>query len=72
MTAIAHRPHPVTRALAGARDQLHAVAGVPVWSLDATETTATLAEIQSAKAQLAELEARLLAERGRASGPTNH
>ena len=56
MTAIAHQPHPVTRALAGARDQLHAAAGVPVWSMDATETTATIAEIQSAKAQLAELE----------------
>ena len=65
MTAIAHQPHPVTRALAGARDQLHAVAGVPVWSMDATETTATIDEIQSAKAQLAELEARLLAHADR-------
>ena len=35
MTAIAHQPHPVTRALAGARDQLCAVAETPVWSMDA-------------------------------------
>ena len=41
MTAIAHRPHPVTRALTGVRDQLRDVAGMPVWSMDATETTAT-------------------------------
>ena len=47
MTAIAHQPHPVTRALAGVRDQLAAVAGVPVWSMDPAETTATLAEVQS-------------------------
>ena len=65
MTAIAHQPHPVTRALAGVRDQLSDVVGMPVWSMDATETTATLAEVQSAKAQLAELEARLLAHADR-------
>ena len=60
MSAIAHQPHPVTRALAGARDQLSSVAGAAVWSMDATETTTALAEVQSARSQLAELEARLL------------
>ena len=60
MTAIAHRPHPVTRAITAARDQLAAVATVPLWSMDPTETSALLAQVQSAKAQLAELEARLL------------
>ena len=60
MTAIAHQPHPVTRAVTGVRDQLSEVAGMPVWSMDATETTATIAQVQSAKAQLAALEAQLL------------
>ena len=56
MTAIAHQPHPVSRALAGVRDQLSEVAGIPVWSMDATETTTAIAEVQAAEAQLAELE----------------
>ena len=65
MTAIAHQPHPVTRALAGVRDELGGATEMPVWSMDAAETTATLAEIQSAKAQLVELEARLLSHADR-------
>ena len=60
MTAIAHHPHRVTRAIAGVRTDLVSVVDVPLWSMDAGETTSTLSEIQSAKAQLAELEARLL------------
>ena len=60
MTAIAHQPHPVTRALAGARDQLHAVAEVPVWSMDPAETTAAIHELDALAAQVAELQARLL------------
>jgi len=60
MSAIAQHPHRVTTAIAGVRSELASVTDAPVWSMDATETTATLAEIQSAKAQLAELEARLL------------
>jgi hypothetical protein len=60
MPAIAHQPHPVTRALAGVRDQLSAVARAPVWSMDATETTTAIAEVQAAEAQLTELKARLL------------
>jgi hypothetical protein len=60
MSAIAQHPHRVTTAIADARSSLASVAGVPVWSMDPTETTSALSEIQSAKAQLAELQARLL------------
>ena len=60
MTAIAHHPHRVTRAVDRVRDQLAGVAGVPLWSMDAAETVAAIGEVQAAKAQLAELEARLL------------
>ena len=60
MTAIAHQPHPVTRVLAGVRDQLSAAAGGPVWSMNASDTTTAIAEVQAAEAQLAELKARLL------------
>ena len=35
MTAIAHQPHPVSRVVAGVRDRLSEVAGIPVWSMDA-------------------------------------
>ena len=48
MTAIAHQPHPVTRALAGVRDQLTRRGEVPVWSMDAAETTATIAQLNAA------------------------
>ena len=65
MTAIAHQPHPVTRALAGARDQLHAVAETPVWSMDPAETTAALHDLQALAAQVAELQARVLAHADR-------
>ena len=61
MTAIAHQPHPVTRALAGARDQLHAVSEIPVWSMDAAETTTALHELNALAAQVTELQARVLA-----------
>src|SRR3954451_17821649 len=60
MTAIAHHPHRVTRAVTVVRDQLGSVADVPLWSMDAAETTATIAEVQAAKAQHAALEARLV------------
>src|SRR4051812_20820413 len=60
MTAIAHQPHRVTRAVAEVRSQLSSVAEVPLWSMDAGETAATITDLQSAKAQLAELEGRLL------------
>jgi hypothetical protein len=65
MTAIAHQPHPVTRALAGVRGQLCDIAGAAVWSLDADETTAALDEVLRAEAQLAELKARLLCHANR-------
>ena len=38
---------------------------MPVWSMDAAETTATLAEVQATKAHLVELEARLLSHADR-------
>jgi hypothetical protein len=41
------------------------VATVPLWSMDPVETTATVDEVQAAKAQLAELETRLLAHADR-------
>ena len=42
MTAIAHHPHRVTRAVAGVRSELASVAEVPLWSMDAKETAATI------------------------------
>jgi hypothetical protein len=60
MTAIANHPHRVTTAIAGVRSELSAVADAAVWSMDAVETTNALTELHAAKAQLAELEARLL------------
>ena len=69
MTAIAHRPHPVSRAMAGVRDQLRDVAGMPVWSMDPAETTTTIAEVQAAEAQLAEVKARLLSHADRIDLP---
>ncbi len=64
MTAIAHRPHRVTRAMAGVRDQLSSVAGVPLWSMDPAETTAAIGDLLRAEAQLAELKARLVTHAG--------
>ena len=61
MTAIAHHPHRVTTAVADTRSALGSVAAVPIWSMDPAETTHALSEVQAARAQLAELEARLLA-----------
>src|SRR5690348_4287056 len=60
MTAIAHHPHRVARAVAGVRAELAGVADAPVWSMDANETTETLVEIQRAEAQMAELKSRVL------------
>ena len=61
MTAIAHHPHPVTRAIGDVRDQLLEAAEIPLWSMDAQDTTTTtIADVQAVKAQLAALEAQLL------------
>jgi hypothetical protein len=60
MTATAATTHRVTRAVAGARDSLSAVAEVPLWSMDATETVAAIEGVLALEAQLAELKARLL------------
>jgi hypothetical protein len=60
MTAIAHHPHRVVRAVANLRSELAGVADASVWSMSVEESATTLAEIAAAKAQLAELEARVL------------
>src|SRR3712207_6078924 len=60
MTAIAHHPHRVARAVADVRTALAGVADAPVWSIDPEETTATIIELQRAEAQIAELKTRLL------------
>ena len=64
MTAIAQHPHRVTTAVAAVRAELAGVAEASLWSMDATQTGTTLAEVQKVKAQTAELEARLLAHAG--------
>ncbi len=69
MTAIAHHPHRVTRAIAGVRTDLASVADVPLWSMDAAEATATIDEVLAAESQLAELKARLLAHAGQIDVP---
>ena len=61
MTAIAHHPHRVATAVADARASLAQVAGVPVWSMDATQTTATIDQLAALAAQVVELQARILA-----------
>ena len=60
MTAIAHHPHRVSTAVADARSALAGVAGASLWSMDATETAATLGDVLAAEARLAELKCRLL------------
>ncbi len=69
MTAIAHQPHPVTRVVTGVRAQLREIAQTPVWSMDPTETTAAIADVQAAEAQLAEVKARLLSHATRIDIP---
>src|SRR4051794_31243583 len=71
MSAIANHPHRVTTAVADVRARLSSVAHVPLWSMDATETTTALAEIQAAKAQLVELEARMLCHAEQIDVPDN-
>ncbi len=69
MTAMVHHPHRVASAVADARTSLASVAGVPVWSMDAGETTATLQDLTALAAQVAELQARMLAHADRAEIP---
>src|SRR4051794_17918579 len=85
MTAIADQ-HRVTRLVTGVRDQLGQVSGVPLYSMDADETTATIADVLRAEAQLAELKTRLVnhaetldlpghaggASTGELAGPPHH
>jgi hypothetical protein len=65
MTAIAHHPHRVARAVADARTSLASVAGDSVWSMDPAETTATLEQLTALEAQVAEAKARVLAHADR-------
>ena len=69
MTAIAHHPHRVTSAIADARARLTSVTDVPVWSMDADQTTAAISEVQAVEAQLAEVKARLLSHATRIDIP---
>ena len=50
MTAIAHHPHRASTAVTHARTALAGVAEVPVWSMDAGETTSTLSELHHSRA----------------------
>jgi hypothetical protein len=65
MTAIANHPHRVSSVIAEVRADLSSVVDVPVWSMDPAETGHAIAEVGAVKAQLAELEARLLAHADR-------
>ena len=61
MTAIAHHQHRARAPLSLTHDNsLAQVAEVPVWSMDATETTATIDQLTAMAAQVAELQARVL------------
>jgi len=59
---MAHHDHPVTRAIAAARETFAAVAEVPLWSMDAAHATSTLEEILAVEAQLAALKTRTLTQ----------
>ena len=61
MTEIATPPlHRVSAAVTGARASLTEVVGVPVWSMGAVQTKATLADLEATEAQIAALKGRLL------------
>jgi hypothetical protein len=70
MTAIANHPHRVTSAVADARTSLASVNDVPLWSMDPDETTATIDQLASLAAQVAELQTRLLSHADRAELPS--
>ncbi|MBB3044802.1 HNH endonuclease signature motif containing protein [Nocardioides soli] len=61
MTAIATPRHRVSVATAHVHAELDAVAGVSVWSMDATEAGQTLIELERAEARIVELKARVAA-----------
>src|SRR4051812_4742312 len=65
MTATAQRPHRVATAVTSARSLLGSVAGESVWSMDPDETTSTLEKLTALAAQVAELQARVLAHADR-------
>ncbi|HRD64446.1 MAG TPA: hypothetical protein PLZ93_13130 [Nocardioides sp.] len=53
MTTMAHHEHPVTRAIAAARETFAAVAEVPLWPIGADQATAALDELLKHEAQQA-------------------
>ena len=59
---MAHHDHPVTRAIAAARETFAAVAEVPLWPMDAGQAPTALEELLKHEAQQAELKSRLLAQ----------
>src|SRR6188768_1164403 len=61
MTAIATPRHRVSVATAHVHSELDAVADASVWSMDESETAATLVALDRAEAKLAELKARVAA-----------
>jgi hypothetical protein len=61
MTAIATPRHRVSVATAHVHAELDAVADASVWSMDPTETAATLVALVRAEARLVELKARVAA-----------
>src|SRR6478735_3870994 len=61
MTTITTPHHRINVATAHVHDELDAVSDASVWSMDESETAATLVELSRAKAKLSELEARVAA-----------
>src|SRR5690242_15275977 len=61
----AHHPgsgHPITAAVARANTETRSVAAAPTWSMRPTDVRHALAQIARGRAQLDELEARVLAQ----------
>src|SRR5215216_3591517 len=70
MSATTGYSHRVSRAVADARADLTEVADASVWSMDAAETMATIDQLAALAAQVAELQARMLAHADRIQLPS--
>jgi hypothetical protein len=53
--------HPVTALVRAAKEGLDALVETPLWSLDAADTEALVADLATLEARLAELQARVIA-----------
>jgi ribosomal 50S subunit-associated protein YjgA (DUF615 family) len=60
MSATAHHPHRVARAVAHLGTELTELADASLWSMNPEETAATITDLLKVEAQLAELKSRLL------------